>query len=370
MKHLRTDTLLTVGFLLVLVRFTAMVVCIVGCTALVGCTARETGTEAHDFPVLSGDYLGQPLPGSEPELFAPGIVSTGMYTRDLAMTPDGNEIYFCVAVGNYRYTAILVTKRVDGRWTQPEVAPFSDNPAWLDLEPCIAPDGQKFFFLSNRPGGAEGNPDIWAMDRQGDHWGEPYNLGRPINSDAPEYFPSVTHDGTLYFTRADPQTGVHKIFRSQFEAGTYQEPEELGPVVNSGRNQFNAFIAPDESYLIVSIIGREDSIGGADYYICFRDEHDVWTGPVNLGEKVNSTQGAEWSPFVSPDGHYFFFMASRTSEQPRGELMSYRKLLDRYNDPQNGNADIYWMKADFFAVLEANVGGGSSGGGDREADHE
>ena len=58
-----------------------------------GCTP---GTDEADFPELTGEYLGQTPPGDTPQLFAPGIVSTGMYARDIAMTPDGTELYYCV----------------------------------------------------------------------------------------------------------------------------------------------------------------------------------------------------------------------------------------------------------------------------------
>ena len=52
------------------------------------------------------------------------------------------------------------------------------------------------------------------MDREGDGWGEPYNLGPPVNSDAPEYYPSVTSDGTLYFTR-EGEDGVSATWRAR-----------------------------------------------------------------------------------------------------------------------------------------------------------
>jgi len=297
------------------------------------------------FPTLTGDYLGQRPPGEQAALFAPGIVSTGLLTRDVAMTPDGHEFYFCVAVGQYSYSAILVSKRIDGVWTEPEVAPFSTNPDWTHLEPAISPDGQRFFFLSNRPIGDEepGERDIWVMDRQGDHWGEPYNLGPPVNSDASEYFPSVTRDGTLYFTRSDPETRVHTIWRSRLLDGEYQEPELLPELINSGHMPFNAFIAPDESYLIVPIYGRDDTRGATDYYICFRDEHDHWTGPFNMGDQVNSENGVEYSPYVSRDGKYFFFMSDRTDDGDDEEPASYAQILERLLEPRNGSADLYWI---------------------------
>jgi len=315
---------------------------------------------SDEFPVLTGAYLGQEPPGVTPQLFAPGIVSTGLYTRDVAMMPDRDEIYFGVMVGGF--STIMVTKLVDGRWTKPDVAPFAADPRYLNLEPAISPDGQKFYFLSNRPrdGGSMDpadvgqwvNQDIWVMDRRADGWNEPYNLGPPVNSDAAEYFPSVTSDGTIYFTREDPETRASLIHRSRLVAGQYQEVERLGPEVNSTANQFNAFVAPDESYLICGVVGRDDSYGGADYYISFRDESDSWTGPINMGDVVNTPRGGEWSPYVSPDGRYFFFMSTRyrtVDESPAVLTADY--LHQVHEQPLSGNPSIYWMEAGFIEDL-------------------
>ena len=319
-----------------------------------GCANRDAG---DGFPVLTGDYLGQQPPAAGAELFAPGIVTSGMYTRDMAITPDGDEMYFCVAVGGYRYASILVSKRVDGRWTEPEVAPFSGSPDWVDLEPAISSDGKRFYFLSTRPDGDEepGDQDIWVMDREGDGWGDPRNLGLPVNTDAGEFFPSVTRDGTLYFTRSDPETREHTIWRARPVDGGFEEPELLDDVVNAGQARFNAFIAPDESYLILPIMGLEDSRGGADYYISFRDQDDRWTEPLNMGEPLNSAAGAEWSPYLSPDGEYLFFMSDRTAPGEDATPSSYRDLLARRNVPQTGGAGIYWMDAGFIEGLRAQA---------------
>ena len=50
------------------------------------------GCASGDEPGLVGDYVGQPLPGDTAELFAPGLVTTGVYTRDVAMMPDGSVL--------------------------------------------------------------------------------------------------------------------------------------------------------------------------------------------------------------------------------------------------------------------------------------
>jgi len=67
--------------------------------------SNKNSQSQYSFPDISGPYLGQVPPGNTPELFAPGIISTPMYTRDITMTPDGKEIYFCISA--FRYNLIL-----------------------------------------------------------------------------------------------------------------------------------------------------------------------------------------------------------------------------------------------------------------------
>lgn len=128
------------------------------CMAVLFSLFALTESPPSDRPVLDAPYIGQSLPGDEPVLFAPGIVSTALFTRDFAMTPDGRELYFCVSTGGYSYSAIAVTRIVEGRWTVPEVAPFSVNPAYRCGEPFITPDGKYFFFMSARPAAQEPPP--------------------------------------------------------------------------------------------------------------------------------------------------------------------------------------------------------------------
>ncbi|UCD37045.1 MAG: PD40 domain-containing protein [Fidelibacterota bacterium] len=303
----------------------------------------------------SGPYLGQTPPVDEPELFAPGIVSTGLSVRDMAMTPDGNELYFGVVAGNYKHATIAWCRRENGRWTTPEIAPFASDSRFFNLEPHITPDGQRFYFLSTRPPeGKEplpgwGYQDIWVMDRTADGWSEPYNLGPPVNSEAPEFFPSVTSDGTMYFTRGGRES---YLYRARMVDGQYAEPEKLGPEVNSTPAQYNAFIAPDESYLIFST-ERPDGFGAADYYVCFRSAEDTWTEPINLGERINSPGRFDYSPYVSPDGRYFFFCSQRlrSAAEVYGEEVSYEEMLAELNAPENGSIDIYWVEAAFIEQL-------------------
>jgi hypothetical protein len=318
------------------------------------CECEQEAEQSAVFPHLEGPYLGQPVPGDRPEMFAPGIVSTGLPTRDVAMMPDGSELYFAVSVG--AQTVIMETRQREGVWTEPVVAPFSG--VHFDIEPCISHDGRRFFFLSNRP--AEGqepqpgwaNQDIWVMDRVGDEWSDPVNLGPPVNTEAGEFFPSLTRDGTLYFTR-EGEDGVSAIYRARPDGDGFAEPERLGPEVNHGRNRFNAYVDPDERYLIVPSMGREDGLGGVDYYVVFRSEDDRWSEPVNMGPVVNQAAGREWSAQLSPDGRFLFFMSSRDAGNDPGPLVgrTLADLLGIAAEPGNGASAIWWVDAAFIEEL-------------------
>jgi len=301
---------------------------------------------------LTGPYLGQTPPGDEPVLFAPGIVSDGFNNRDVAMMPDGSELYYAVNIRGFDLSTIMAVYQVDGKWSKPEVPAFATDKSMKFLEPTISPDGSKFFFVSVKRGD-EKNMDIWVMDREGTAWGEPKMLGDTINTAVSETFPSITNDGTLYFSRASDDPQVEHIYRSRLVDGQYTKAEKLPDNVNCGKTQFNPFVAPDESYVIVSVWGRDDSLGSIDYYIVYRNENDEWSEPVNMGSKINTPGVHEYSSFISRDGKYLFFMSTRTPDDTDLENNAYSaEDLNRiHNSPENGNSDIYWIDAGIIEEL-------------------
>jgi hypothetical protein len=307
------------------------------------------------FPVIRGQYLGQTPPGNKPVVFAPGIVSTGLYTRDIAMTEDGKEIYFCIS--DAAITGIFVTKLVNNKWTEPAIAPFSGK-GFFDFEPHISPDGTKFFFLSNRPPlGKEVKPGwyyqkIWVMNRTETGWDEPRMIEQPVNSEDNEFYPSVTNEQVLYFTRS-AKNGTPMIYRSVFKNGTYGNPERLPfPVTEKGM-LFNAFISPKEDFLITCAQGIDSTNIDQDYYISFRTEDGKWSKLIKFGPEINSPGDNANSAYVSPDGKYLFFSSSRkdssilqvTSGTPLSTIIKTKSI------PGNGASAIYWVDAKIIQEL-------------------
>ena len=307
----------------------------------------------NDFPVLKGPYMGQELPGMTAELFAPGIVSNELCNRDVAMSPDGKEMYFGVHTPDFSYAAIICSKEVKGVWTEPEVVCFANDPRYTYLEPAMSHDGQRLYFLANLPVDETekpGDDNIWYVERTETGWSEPRNPGPNVNSPGAEFYPSVTEDGSLYFTRADVGTRIHYIYKCRMKDGEFLPAERLPEQINCGTNRYNAYIAPDESFCVVPALGMPDAYGGTDYYISFRHEDGTWSEPVNMGPEFNHARGGEWSFYMSPDQDVIFFMATQQNgAQP--EKLTYDLFFDLANGPENGNPDIYWIDAGIIDSL-------------------
>ncbi|MDX9694173.1 MAG: hypothetical protein RBT49_00115 [Bacteroidales bacterium] len=317
---------------------------------LTSCLSNHNENNKRD--VIQGDYFGQLSPGDSAKLFAPNTISTGMNERDFAISPDGTEIFFCREVGNFKYTTIFYTQRINNIWTAPEVFEYCTNPLYKYVEPHLSQDGKKLFFISTIPVDSTTiiNEDIWVSTKTDGKWLKPINLGQPVNTKSKEFFPSVTQDGTIYYTHLDTLVNDEFIYRSRFVNGTYQQPEKLGPNVNIGIARYNAFISSDESYIIIPAYGMPDSYGGTDYYISFRNSLDKWSHPINMGLKINSSNPKEWSASVSSDGKYIFFMSARMNNNEIDKL-SQQSLHEFHNSPQNGNTDIYWISSSVIDEL-------------------
>ncbi len=279
---------------------------------------------------------------TEPTIFGEGIISTGDFESHPEFTPDGKTLYFLKDSPAFNFWTICVSHFRDGKWSQPEVAPFSGQ--YSDADPFITADGSKLFFISNRPLKPGDKPkedmDIWMMTKEGSGWSSPVNLGAPVNTNGSEWYPTVAADGTLYFgSDRDGGHGRTDLYRSRFVDGKYSEAENLGSTINTAADEFEPYIAPDQSFLIFMSQRPEDHGRGKLYLSYQRD--GKWTAPVNLGDKINSSR-AEYSPKISPNGKYFFWSSTRTTVRPAQERrLSYDELTKLVRSAGNGLGDIY-----------------------------
>jgi hypothetical protein len=218
-----------------------------------------------------------------------------------------------------------------------------NDPAFPDGCPIESRDGLSLYIASNRTGTLGGN-DIWAADRASkrEPFGEPQNLGAPVNSDAADFCPTPVYGSYLMFVseRPGPETcsagpGVGDIYIVRRNAAFgWGEPEHLGCVENgTGPNSAAAEFSPslvelkDGTYLYFS----STASGNHDIYRSKRLASGKF-GPPEAVTELN-TEFDDRMPNVSSDGLEIVYSSTRpTHAKGKPSLGSFDVFYARRND--------------------------------------
>lgn len=93
-----------------------------------------------------------------------------------------------------------------GNWKNIVKLPFN-NDQFDTGHPSLNANDTKLYFTSNRPGSL-GLTDIWAVDINNDGtYSEPYNLGPKVNTTRSEMFPHIDNNNVLYYSTDGMQDG-------------------------------------------------------------------------------------------------------------------------------------------------------------------
>ncbi len=300
-------------------------------------TSCEQMTEE---PKYSDQYIDSVKPTDSALIFSRGFISRYMAERDVAFSPDGSEFYYSIWLPN-RKGVVMKSRFEKEVWSTPQPAFFSGR--YSDIEPAFSPDGNRLYFASNRPVMDSINQgyDIWYTEKVNGLWAEPVNAGFPVNTEVDEFYPSLAINNNIYLTRG--YGNQEKIVCCRYNDSIWMEAEILSDSVNASHFQFNAFIDPDEEFLIYSSVGRGDGYGGGDLYINYRDSLGSWGKAYNLGDKIN-TPFLDYCPYVAPDGDFFFFTSGKINDTINNNPVSTLDDLDLlFHANENGHSDLYWI---------------------------
>lgn len=259
----------------------------------------------------SDEVVSTPIP------FAKGIISTDANSEfDLTFSQDGMTTYFSRRAPEEKQK-IYRSDLKNGKWSQPLLTNFSTD---RDETASITPDGQYFFFGSERPipnrpnkGGFDMN--VWMMKRTENGWGEPQPLPHPINDVQieGEQWPSSNNNfffsndnQTFYYTSMKRGSKSIKLYETTFDGDTFTTPRHIDGLFDEERFWvYSAVISPDGKYLVFNSYQAPGGTGGEDIFVSQRTEKG-WSKARPIGGLVN-TKNEEGSPRFSRDGKYFFF---------------------------------------------------------------
>lgn len=250
---------------------------------------------------------------TEVKLFQPQIFSNGQ-SFGLTVSPDGNTAYFVNSFGGRQQLEIMQSERDKGKWAAPKPAFFSQK-GIREIDPFVSPDGNTILYNSRRNGtdGKEKDLDVWMLKKQNGKWGKPFPVDA-INTSEQETYATMSSNGNIYFGVAkEGGYGGGDIYVSKFENGRYQTPINIGFPVNSDKDEGNCFIAPDESYMILSANGHASNFGGFDLYISF-NQNGKWSIPINLGGKINTVDN-DFCPVIAQGDTLYFSRSKKEGEK-------------------------------------------------------
>lgn len=270
---------------------------------------------------LEGSHLGQTPPGMTPEVFAPGIISTGMWEYGAVFAPSMKELYWVREVeknGELEQEFVVLEQKA-GKWHERVIGERYGTPS-------LSTDGKTMFF-----GRA-------YKERTSDGWSEPKRLG-PAFEDIRIMRVTASMNDTIVMDEATRE-GAGQLRYSRLVDGKWEVPKPLPATINTGQWNAHPYIAPDESYIIWD--GQRNSeVRNADLFISFKQADGSWGEAIKFDERINTPED-DFAALVSPDGKYLFFnrvVGTFDWTSPSGETETI------------SNVDIFWVDAQVIEDL-------------------
>ena len=116
----------------------------------------------------------------------------------------------------------------------------------------------------------------------------------------------------LYFSEKE-NSAFSDLYVSKLQGdGNWSIPAKLGAPINTGRDEFAPFIAPDNKTMYYSSSRKDKGLGGADIYKTTRLDGSwmKWSEPINMKAPIN-TRGFDAYFSVDADGNIFTTSSGR-----------------------------------------------------------
>jgi hypothetical protein len=262
------------------------------------CAVAVAASADDEFFDGADAYLAMKRPGDTPEIFAPGqLAEPGTFVMGrVAFSRDGKEFYYTQgdSWNSLEHAKIKLMRYTNGRWHEPAVV----NEQFVS--PTLSVDGDTLYFR-------KGNMNnVWLSRRITGGWSAAEPL---IETSFGVYDFMPTRSGRFYVgseaTPDDAKHGSTYVFSRLAFTAAGVKVTSLGRPLNAKGYNGDFFVAPDESYMIVS--ANETPDYEAELYISFRRPDDTWSVPVSLGPKINNGVAHRWGQFVTADEKYLFY---------------------------------------------------------------
>ncbi|MBX3102330.1 MAG: OmpA family protein, partial [Bacteroidetes bacterium] len=300
---------------------------------------------------VASDYANQWLrmldqQGSKP-VPMPGVIMGKYKDKDTHLSADGRYLFFCSLRGPKQggYDIWMSEKTEKGAWATPVNLGANINSAQDEAAPFFDVPTQTLYY-SSQGLDAMGGYDVFSVQYKGNHqWGEPRNMGLPINSPGHDlyYFPIGTDSAFVASSRAGTaggldiffvRTNITDIERMAAELdGRYEEVEAMGlmntdslmmALNTEGDALLKEDLEDDPSHLIDSSEvsspeGDDEDVISATKELGLDDEEDT-EDELNIDKELETTMSATLATFPE-----FFIERAMEKAKTYPEVVRLRK---------------------------------------------
>lgn len=219
---------------------------------------------------------------------------------------------------------LFISLKSDGYWDL-STDMKEINTQYNEGSACISKDGRTLYFSRCESPGSMGNCDIFVATLDQDSvWTDIENIGFTVNSVSWDSHPSLSHtEDTLYF--ASDRIGGFGLsdiyFTYKNDNNVWMPAQNLGPVVNTRKNEVSPFYHPNHEVLFFSSNGQLFKFGEFDIYKTYHN-NDRWSEPINIGPLVNG-RGSEFYFSIDSESKDLFYSRSATRDLNMLDLYSF-----------------------------------------------
>jgi outer membrane protein OmpA-like peptidoglycan-associated protein/tetratricopeptide (TPR) repeat protein len=165
------------------------------------------------------------------------------------------------------------------------------------------------------------------------------NLGDSINSNALEYYPSLTIDGKkMIFTRRIEDD--EDFYESEWINNKWTKAIAAPGKINTNLNEGAQNISQDGNWLIFTGCNYPEGFGSCDLYISYKTKNGGWSEAENLGSTINSNAW-ESAPSLSPDKKDLYFSSTRSGGYGARDIwVTHRLQNGKWSTPENLGPEV------------------------------
>ncbi|HAG16054.1 MAG TPA: hypothetical protein DCG69_05950 [Bacteroidales bacterium] len=301
--------------------------------------SKEDFTEATvflNFSRVSIDLLAHPVPfnpvkvngiSSKNDEYLPFISADdefALYTRRRYTLVDKGFDSEYQEIETFNYSL----RQANGDFDQgfPMPYPFNRNPN--EGAPSLTIDNNHLYYTLCvvDPKTKYLNCDIMHSFFNGKIWSDPKSLGQNINSpNTWESQPSIDASGELLYFSSNREGGFggYDLYKTyKLTDGSWSNPINLGPTINTSGHEKSPFIHSDSQTLYFSSDGIP-GLGGFDIFYTRLDSSNQFEKPLNIGYPINSFED-DLGFFVSTDGQNGYYASNRFDENRSWNLYSFQ----------------------------------------------